>query len=201
MLFGALWEKETTELKKQKKEWILSKNKIKRLRFTGWKQSGEKGANLVILITQNYQHCPVQGDNIHLTMLHYCITLIFKYLNKVTAYFWLTQPTSAVWLTFVQLQRSIEWSPNPTNGPWHSYWLLVFVSMYNHPSSLKSPAALTLGESVSDGAFVCFLQCWKDTCGDSMSSVPMQRQSIDPRKGLLQSPHQMMYCKCLCVCL
>lgn len=45
---------------------------------------------------------------------------------------------------------------------------------------------------------MCYL-CWKDTCGDSMSSVPMQRQSIDPRQGLLQSPGQMMYCKCLCV--
>lgn len=61
----------------------------------------------------------------------------------------------------------------------------------------KSSAALPTGESAADGALVCYLHCWWDTCGDSISSVPMQRQNIDPRQGLQQSPHQMTHCKCV----
>lgn len=46
---------------------------------------------------------------------------------------------------------------------------------------------------------MCYLQCWKETWGDGILSVPMQRKRIDPRQGLVQSPHQMMYSKGLCV--
>lgn len=68
--------------------------------------------------------------------------------------------------------------------------------MHNHPCSLNSPVALTAGD---EQALVCYMQCWKDTCGGSMSSVHTQRQSIDPRHGLLQRLHQMIYCKHLCL--
>lgn len=63
----------------------------------------------------------------------------------------------------------------------------------------KSTAALTTGESATEGALVCYLHCRWDTCGDSISSVPVQRQNIDPRQGLQQSLHQMTHCTCLCV--
>lgn len=63
----------------------------------------------------------------------------------------------------------------------------------------KDTAALTTGESATDGALACYLHCRWDTCGDSISPVPLQRQTIDPKQGLQQSLHQMTHCKSLCV--
>lgn len=51
----------------------------------------------------------------------------------------------------------------------------------------KGSAAFTTGES-TDGARACYLHCRWDTCGDSISSVPLQGQTIDPRQGFTAKP-------------
>lgn len=101
-----------------------------------------------------------------------------------------------------ELQHSIKWSLNQTNGPWQSYWPLVFVSIHNHSSSMNS--LLTTGERAEHWCVICSATrthvataCLQSLC-KHRASIP----DIDYCKAHTRWCTVNVYtCACVCVFL